>query len=48
MAKTRKLEFYGYRDQNNYKTMSSSTLSDIDNLEKQIQSKIRVYLHCLN
>lgn len=34
MAKTRKLEFYGYRDQNNYKTMSSSTLNDIDNLEK--------------
>ena len=33
MAKTRKLEFYGYRDQNNYKTMSSSTLNDIDNLE---------------
>ena len=25
---------YGYRDQNNYRTMSSSTLSDIDNLEK--------------
>ena len=35
MAKTRKLEFYGYRDQNNYKTMSSSTLNDIDNLEKE-------------
>lgn len=25
---------YGYRDQNNYRTMSSSTLNDIDNLEK--------------
>ena len=25
---------YGYRDQNNYRTMSSSTLSDIYNLEK--------------
>lgn len=34
MATTRKLEMYGYRDQNNYRTMSSSTLSDIDNLEK--------------
>ena len=39
MAKTRKLEFYGYRDQNNYKTMSSSTLNDIDNLEKELYQR---------
>ena len=31
MAKTRKLEFYGYHDQNDYDSLS---LADIDSLEK--------------